>query len=92
MRKTTLLLLALLTIGLSGCAMFGKREVTKVQVPVACIKPADRPNRPARSCGVGQYPGDKTAAQACLRDLESLDQYATLQDVLLTGCMLGPAQ
>jgi hypothetical protein len=74
----------LILLVLTGCA---SQEPVQVKVPVhvPCIDKI--PERPHSQFGNGEYPGDKAAAQAALLDAFAWEQYATLLEIQLAGCV-----
>lgn len=78
--KAALLACALL----AGCCSTPDPVVVKVPVAVGCLGP--KPARPAPKFGVGQYPGDKAAAQAALLDAAAWEGYAAGLEVAMAGC------
>jgi hypothetical protein len=55
-----------------------------VPVAVGCL--GDVPMRPVSRYGVGDWPGDKAAAQLALTDANAWEQYATGLEAAQAGC------
>ena len=79
--KACILILAL---ALAGCATAPKPVKVDIAVPVGCL--GDTPARPVNSFGAGEYPGDKAAAQAALKDSAAWEGYATGLEAAMAGC------
>lgn len=69
---------------LAGCATQPQVIETKVPVTVGCVGAV--PERPSVTFGVGDWPGDKTAAQASQIDSLAFQAYSTKLEALIQGC------
>jgi len=82
MRLLTILILPAL---LAGCAHDQvKPEIVYVPVAVGCL--GKRPVRPVPKFGIGEYPGDKVAAQRALSDASEWEGYAVGLEATMAGC------
>ena len=71
---------------LAGCTTAPPITV-KIPVSVGCL--GVLPVRPIPTFGVGQYLGEKAAAQAALADASAWELYAIRLEAAMAGC--GPA-
>lgn len=79
--KTVLLLIA---CALAGCHTAPKVTTVDIPVAVGCLGP--KPERPVAKFGVGNYPGDKAAAQAALAEASAWEGYSVGLEVAMAGC------
>jgi hypothetical protein len=66
----------------AGCAT----KPIEVKVLVFVQRVGVVPDRPGTTFGAGKWPGDKAAAQAALIDAALWQGYATMLEVVVTGC------
>ena len=78
-----------LVLLLTGCASAPPApQVVDVPVAVGCL--GGVPVRPVSRYGVGDWPGDKAAAQAALADANAWEEYATGLEGAMAGCSRRP--
>lgn len=75
----------LLCAAIAGCSAIPPKPV-EVQVPVSVSCVTKVPERPVPTFGVGDWPGNKEAAQAALVDASAWESYATELEVVISGC------
>lgn len=78
------MLCALLVLAGCGTAPVPKPQIVEIPVAVGCL--GARPARPQPAFGVGEYPGDKVAAQKALAEASAWEGYATKLEATMAGC------
>lgn len=78
----------LFALCLAGCATTPEPVIVKVPVSVGCL--GVLPVRPVAQFGIGQYMGEKVAAQAALADAAAWELYSVRLEVAMAGCDKAP--
>ena len=85
MEMKRILSIIILTMLLAGCVHDPvKPEIVYVPVAVGCL--GKKPARPVPKFGIGEYPGDKVAAQRALSDASEWEGYAVGLEATMAGC------
>lgn len=72
-------------LALGGCATRSPApQLVDVPVAVGCLGAV--PVRPVSRYGVGEWPGDKAAAQLALTDVNAWEQYSIALEAAVAGC------
>lgn len=79
-------LILLVMLALAGCATAPPPKPQIVEIPVAVGCLGDKPARPQAAFGIGEYPGDKVAAQKALAEASAWEGYATKLEATMAGC------
>jgi hypothetical protein len=79
---------ALFVLALTGCATMQPQcepaQIVEKAVAIGCL--GDTPDEPVDQVGVGDYPGDRAAAQAALIDAAAWKGYAVKLKAAQAGC------
>lgn len=77
--------MTIIAMSLAGCATAPpKPQIVEIPVAIGCL--GDTPARPIVKFGVGEYPGDKVAAQRALADASEWEGYAVGLEAAMAGC------
>lgn len=77
--------MTIIAMSLAGCTTAPpKPQIVEIPVSIGCL--GDTPARPVAKFGVGEYPGDKVAAQRALADASEWEGYAVGLEAAMAGC------
>lgn len=77
--------MTIIAMSLAGCATAPQNpQIVEIPVAIGCL--GDTPARPVPKFGVGEYPGDKVAAQRALADAYEWEGYAVGLEAAMAGC------